>query len=466
MSSIKNINTKFSLIDRKIVLGTNNGINVNAGSLYVEPNNNRVGINKLTPTSTLDISGSFKYTSLVDYSGATSTTDTQVLENNNNNILYSYIQDSFTGNNMFSREVITNLSSTAFPNVGGGRPFQFPCLAPNGNIYVAPANNSNQILIINTNTDTFTIKTSNISLRSGGAVCAHNGKIYMPPFFNSDFRIRVIDTVSGDFEYFLSCNPMGFYGGCLAPNGKIYFVPNDFSIPSSPKIMVVNPINDNITYIDVSGINYDVSGTGTGGIGNANGDDVWYGGALAPNGKIYCVPARGTSILVIDTNNDTAQCDISGLSGWPVTGTGGSQVNKYSGAVLAPNGRIYGLPGCINAYPNPIEIDPSSNTYTILSTSFGPINSRRCIGGTLAPNGNIYSFTDNAGLIGVINTNTTPVTVGTISFSLRTNGSCLGPNGKIYILPNASGGASTIKVMKTGIPTLPEWMLAPEFNKY
>ena len=40
----------------------------------------------------------------------------------------------------------------------------------------------------------------------------------------------------------------------------------------------------------------------------------WYGGVLAPNGKIYCVPSSASSVLIIDpATNTTDSTTLSGL---------------------------------------------------------------------------------------------------------------------------------------------------------
>jgi hypothetical protein len=62
----------------------------------------------------------------------------------------------------------------------------------------------------------------------------------------------------------------------------------------------------------------------------------YYGGVLAPNGKIYGIPADTENVLIIDPETDTTTT-ISGFTG--STGTA-----KYAGGVLAPNGKIYGIP--------------------------------------------------------------------------------------------------------------------------
>jgi hypothetical protein len=463
--SIKTYESKYNLINNRIKYGTDGRIIVDTKLLVTDNSNNRVGINTRTPQATLDVSGSLiiDTSNIINSSGAriNTSTDTQVLSQINNNYLWGYQQNYFNVTDLFPINTINTLSPVL---PFGSRPFAGACLAPNGKIYCMPNASSNTYCIINTINDSVTTKTSMLSANSNSSVCAPNGKIYSPTTGGTG-RIRVLDTTNNDSEYLLNCEFRGYVGTVLASNGKIYCVPSDFPY-NSAKVMVIRTSDDNISYIDVSGILWPGGGQPgdlSGGIGNANGDDVWYGGALSLDGRIFCPPSRGTSILVINTNNDTAECDISGLtfSASPVPGPG-SQTGRYNGAVLAPNGRIYCLPWV--ATSNVIEIDTSTNTY--VTTSMTVSGGRKCIGGTLAPDGRIYCSTDNAGLLAVINTNRTPYTISTIS-SARMNGSCLGPNGKVYFLPNLSGGGlCVIRSIDTGIPILEPWMMSPEFNKF
>jgi hypothetical protein len=55
--SIRNINSKFNLINDRIKYGTDGGINVNAGTLVVDASNNRVGIGTNNPSFQLSVVG-------------------------------------------------------------------------------------------------------------------------------------------------------------------------------------------------------------------------------------------------------------------------------------------------------------------------------------------------------------------------------------------------------------------------
>ena len=67
--------------------------------------------------------------------------------------------------------------------------------------------------------------------------------------------------------------------------------------------------------------------------GNLPGYEKWIGGVLAPNGKIYGIPASSTTVLEIDPVTKTATTFGNLPGSW-----------NWYGGVLAPNGKIYGIP--------------------------------------------------------------------------------------------------------------------------
>jgi len=73
-----------------------------------------------------------------------------------------------------------------------------------------------------------------------------------------------------------------------------------------------------------------------------------FGGVLAPNGKIYGIPHTSDSVLIIDPETNTSDTTtITGLTG------------RWAGGVLAPNGKIYGIP---YGFGSVLIIDPETNT--------------------------------------------------------------------------------------------------------
>jgi hypothetical protein len=168
--------------------------------------------------------------------------------------------------------------------------------------------------------------------------------------------------------------------------------------------------------------------------GTVSGDYAYIGGVLAPNGKIYCIPANATAVGFIDPITDSFDTTT-------VTGTAPGSF-AYRGGVLAPNGKIYCIPSGATAVG---VIDPILNTFTTFGGSISGAN--KYSGGVLAPNGKIYCIPFNATAVGVIdpiaNTFTTPVT-GAAPGSLAYNGGVLAPNGKIYCIPTNTSAVGVI----------------------
>ena len=114
--------------------------------------------------------------------------------------------------------------------------------------------------------------------------------------------------------------------------------------------------------------------------GSLSGTYKWYGGVLAPNGKIYCVPHYATRVLEI--NPETKELTLFGsLSNIP---------NKWAGGVLAPNGKIYCVP---HSTSQVLEINPETKELTLFGSLSG---TDKWYGGVLAPNGKIYCVPFNA----------------------------------------------------------------------
>jgi hypothetical protein len=68
-------------------------------------------------------------------------------------------------------------------------------------------------------------------------------------------------------------------------------------------------------------------------LGNIVGTNKYSGAVLAPNGKIYCVPHLATEILEIDPTTNTTKL-FGNFEGF----------NKYISGILAPTGKIYCAP--------------------------------------------------------------------------------------------------------------------------
>ena len=99
------------------------------------------------------------------------------------------------------------------------------------------------------------------------------------------------------------------------------------------------------------------------------------------------------------------------------------------------------------------------DTFGVLGTA-----TSKWVGGVLAPNGKIYGIPHDSGTVLVIDPITNTVdTFGVLPGGSKWVGGVLAPNGKIYGIPFNSG---TVLVINTGLPVYPPWMLEAYFNKF
>lgn len=215
---------------------------------------------------------------------------------------------------------------------------------------------------------------------------------------------------------------IAFSGGVLGLNGKIYTVPN-----SATTIVEFDPDN-NTSRVIVTGLSSTTY--------------KWMGGALASNGNIYCMPRNAGTILEINPYSKKHT----------LIGTG---ITVYNGTVLAPNGKIYGMPYS-GVTGNILEFDPISKEYS----TFGNVGTNTYYGGVVGPNGKIYAMPENnlnVLVIDVYNKTTSYISApSSITGPQKYGGGVLTPNGKIYCVPV---DATEILVIDTltnttyGIPT-------------
>ena len=380
--------------------------------------------------------------------------DTQILTNVNGVNQYSYPGYNFSGADMFP----VNTGDVLGPSLPAGSWSGVNCLGPDGKIYCSP--------------------------RSGSPVYVFN------PYDNT---LETIPNATGDF-----------IGMSVAPNGKIYFAP-----VTSTFVGILDPFtrtwdNTSITSSQYPNLAY------TGGNGK------FTKSRLAPNGKIYMAPRSANYIGVIDTTNNTySSIDISSV----VPSLGGLNYNQ---SALAKNGFLYMFPHT-NSYPI-LKINPDTNTFTTISQVF-PFTTY--LGAITGPDGNPYGIPgDNAtqrirgidvsgdvfmdspdlnktstffpqGAQGAVLSLQGDIWISPNSYAvstpehlakydvsskiftyynipasqrnniLRRVGATLAPNGKLYFMPNFEDGSipdQRVFAFKTGIPTLPNWMIAENFN--
>jgi hypothetical protein len=228
------------------------------------------------------------------------------------------------------------------------------------------------------------------------------------------------------------------------PNKKISELTNN-TIPPNDDLVVIN--DQNITkktplfnleynlFTQFPTLTSSINITFTNPTGNAN----WFGGVLAPNGKIYGIPDSASGILIIDTLTDTTSSSNMGVQmGGDTSPT--RLTNKWCGGVLAPNGKIYGIPHS-NASQNIsiLTIDTLTNTASASDRGIDFSDNIKWIGGVLAPNGKIYGIPHNSTDILIIDTIADTVTRSAMGADLtgtqKWYGGVLGSDGMIYGMP-------------------------------
>jgi len=278
--SIRNPNSKFNLINNRIKYGTDGGINVDAGTLFVDVSNGRVGIGTLNPQSALDVSGSIKFSSLSD-SGNSSGSNTQVLTKVNNNTLWSYPQYYLRGSDFIPSNT-SDLSQYTFTNSDVSA-FAGGVLAPNGKIYGIPFNSTYVPIIdpINNTVDTTTITGLTGTQKWEGGVCHPNGNIYCIPYDSQN--VLIINTFTNTVNITTFSGFTGsakWSGGVLAPNGDIHFIPH--GADRGQKISAAGVVS---TYSLVNTVS-----------------SAYAGGVLSPQGEIYFVNYSAAVGQKISTN--------------------------------------------------------------------------------------------------------------------------------------------------------------------
>lgn len=146
-----------------------------------------------------------------------------------------------------------------------------------------------------------------------------------------------------------------------------------------------------------------------------------YNGAiLAPNGNVYGIPQSGFDFVYIDTTTD----EVISLN---VT----SNVN-YNGAVVGENGKIYMIP--YSTSRDFVEIDPETNSIEFFFISLPNLY----WGGVLGPDGKLYCAPRSGTAMMELDLETRTATFhGNTEVGSWATG-VLASNGKIYYMPSNS----------------------------
>lgn len=256
-----------------------------------------------------------------------------------------------------------------------------------------------------------TVITPNINAKYFGGVLAPNGKIYMIPYSASN--VLILDPKTNTFDTTtisnLGSGQYKWQGGVLASNGKIYGIPRN-----STSVLIIDPVTNTADTTTISDLSSQTN--------------KWAGGVLAPNGNIYCIPRNAADVLVINPLTNTKSF---------ITGAG-AIVPKWEGGVLGVNGNVYGVPYNINQI---LQINTNSNTLSFIDISATvPSPNENWNGGALASNGRIYMSPLQDSRVLVLDTSNNGVSVisGAGAGGYKYVGATLAPNGKIYCIPHLS----------------------------
>lgn len=236
-----------------------------------------------------------------------------------------------------------------------------------------------------------------------------------------------------------------WFGGVLGSDGKIYGIPYN-----QTDILIIDPLT-NTASRSLMGMKF-VERNQTAGFAadvtwntSLSGINKWCGGILAPNGKIYAIPYNATDFLIIDPANNTATRSKLGMDSNITSSLTLSGAAKWAGGVLAPDGKIYGIPF---DSPDILIIDPLNNTATRTNMTATLTDAGKWVGGALSQNGRIYAIPWNSTdvlIIDYANLSATRNTMGAVFTGLtKWAGGISHPNGFIYGMPFGAQGTLSI----------------------
>jgi hypothetical protein len=306
-----------------------------------------------------------------------------------------------------------------------------------------------------------------------GGVLAPNGDIhFVPSQANRGQKINSSGVVS-TYSLVYTTATGAYFGGVLAPNGDIHFVPNQAN--RGQKISASGVVS---TYSLV----YTTA-------------DAYTGGVLASNGDIHFIPLQakvgqkisaagvGSTYSLVYTatfaysggvlapNGDIHFVPDRAVRGQKVSASGVVSTyslvyttagNAYKGGVLAPNGDIHFVPH-VAIVGQKISAAGVVSTYSLVYTATGAFQ-----GGVLAPNGDIHFVPFNS-IVGQKVSATGVVSTYSLLYAGILDGTYAGgvlsTNGDIYFVPFANGAALGQKI-STNVQQKVGYALSPFFNKF
>ena len=283
----------------------------------------------------------------------------------------------------------------------------------NNRIFAIPYNAESVLYCTNDMTvcDTFGEISNDTGAGWFNGVC-YNNIIYCCPY-NSESILK-IDTVNLEVSEIevngISTNSAKYVDCIVAPNNKIYFAPHN-----TDSILEFDPSTEEANFYSNS-----VFST------SSNCCKIIYNPV---DDKLYFIPKNISNIIQFDYRTKEMTT---------IANTKDSGVDKYSTAVLAPNGLIYMIPGY--GYTNIGIFDP--NLYTLKYIPFSTISYEFFNDAIIGPNSHIYLIPSGSGCTGFISFNTLNNTYETFcsvsSSKDRWSGGILTTDGRIVCMPYVS----------------------------
>jgi hypothetical protein len=269
---------------------------------------------------------------------------------------------------------------------------------------------------------------------------APNGNIYLPPHgvgqgcalitptpTGATFSTTAITGVSTGQVY-----GNDWIGGVMFPDGILNLIPFDASYNNTPGIAELN------TNTNVFRSNPYTAGNTT------NFNLQFMSGTMAPDGNMFILPyavATGGAVNLYFFNPITKL-----MVAYPVSKP---TAERFSFAILAPNGNIYGV--AITGPAQACMIDPAARRFTTIGSN-ATVQYRGLVYGG---NGSIYMIPNaNATGIGILNTTTNTITANAIPGGLGYYGGVLGPDGNIYCIPSTATNIGVINTRTNTFSTL------------
>ena len=221
-----------------------------------------------------------------------------------------------------------------------------------------------------------------------------------------------------------------YWGGVLAPNGDIHFVP--FGANRGQKISASGVVS---TYSLI--------------FTNASGS--YSGGVLASNGEIHFIPLNANFGQKINASGVVSTYSLA-----YTTATTG----LYTGGVIAPNGDIHFVPFNANLGQKINFATGLPTTYSLAYTTTVAYS-----GGVLAPNGDIHFVPDSAVVRQKISSSGVVSTYSLVYTTTNAyTGGVLAPNGDIHFVPRSADRGQVIR-NNSGFTFPKGTILHPYLNK-